>query len=93
MDKAIVRYDLAVNGNPWWIALHNSGVTHEVQINFRTGNILIGMGMLHTVNSQMPVEDLVTDATLQKTIESNFNSETLEHILKVCHQTLVGKTE
>lgn len=91
MHNQIVSYSLSQNGNPWWVALHMSSVTYEVQINQSTGNVLIGMGMAHSMNEKVSVEEFLEDSKLCGRIAMNFNQETLDHILAVCKTVVKEK--
>lgn len=93
MHKPIVRYSLSPNGNPWWVAFHMSTVSYEVQINKKTGNVLLGMGMAHTTNDIKSVEDMIEDSEVQASIVRNFNQETLDHILRICDETRTNREE
>jgi hypothetical protein len=93
MQKPIISYSLSVNGNPWWVANHMSGVTYEVQINQLTGNVLIGMGIMHSINSTLTVEEVLEDGIVQGVLLMNFNQETLEHILRICNEARANRKE
>lgn len=93
MQKPIISYKLSPNGNPWWVANHMSGVTYEVQINELTCNVLIGMGIMHSVNTKLTVEELLEDEEIKRSLIRDFDKETQEHILRICDETRANRKE
>ena len=70
-----------------------SCVAHEVQINQLTGNVLIGMGMMHSVNSKYTVEEVLENEEIQRSLIRDFDKETQEHILRICDETRLNRKE
>lgn len=82
--KPIVIKTTAKNGNIWWIAYHPSCTSFEVQINDKTKNIMMGMGLMLITNKVTSIDDFLEDKEVHRNISLNFNEETLQDILGHC---------
>jgi len=82
---------VAKNGNPWWVTYGEDASLAEVQINLKTGNILVGSGLDFINSEQFTIDEFLESEDKQKRVLFHHPQEVLDEILKACHEKRSSK--